>query len=131
MESLLESFPYPTFDPIIGEPTYETITAVARQLKANATSVHSELGGGALGHLALIMTPAIYATIALVPFNAPGNPGPTPIIPAGNPTAAVISATICNHAKDLHIWHLCPLHHTDAANDRNHTGASTAKLGAS
>ena len=57
VESLLESFPYPTFDPITGEPTYETITAVTRQLKANAASAHSELGGGSLGHLALIMTP--------------------------------------------------------------------------
>ncbi len=59
VESLLESFPYPTFDPIISEPTYETITAIARQLKADAPSVHSELGGGSFGHLALIMTPAV------------------------------------------------------------------------
>jgi hypothetical protein len=106
VESLIKSFPYPTFAPIVGEPTYETITAVTRQLKANAASVHSELGGGALGHLALIMTPAVYATISVIPFAAPGNPGPTPVIPAGNPTGAIISATIRNHTEALRIWRL-------------------------
>jgi hypothetical protein len=48
VESLIEGFPNPTIQPIVGEPTsYETITAVARQLKTNAASVQTELGGGA------------------------------------------------------------------------------------
>jgi hypothetical protein len=52
VESLIEGFPNPIIQPIAGEPTYETIMAVARQLKANATSVQTKLGSEALGHLA-------------------------------------------------------------------------------
>ena len=52
------------------------------------------------------MTPAVYATISVIPFNEPGNPGPTPTIPAGTPTAAVIQATIRNHGESLRIWRL-------------------------
>ena len=105
VESIIESFPYPTISAIIGEPTYESITAVARHLKANAASVHTELGGGALGHLALLMTPAVYATISLVPYNAPGNPGPTPNLDAGG-TAPVLSAIIRTHTENLRLWRL-------------------------
>lgn len=106
VESLIDSFPYPTIAPIVREPTYETITAIARQLKANVAYVHSELGGGSLGHLAFLMTPAIYATISLVPFIEPGNPGPTPIIPPGRPTMDMVQATIRNHTETLQIWQL-------------------------
>ncbi len=42
----------------------------------------------------------------MVPFNAPGNPGPTPVIPAGNPNAAIVQATIRNHTEELRIWRL-------------------------
>ena len=113
VESLIESFPYPTIAPIFGEPTYETITSVARQLKANAASNHSELGGGSLGHLALLITPAVYATISAVPYDVPANPGPTPVIPAGTPTAAIIQATIRTHGEQLRIW--CLYNNVDKA----------------
>jgi hypothetical protein len=106
VESLIESFPYPTIAPIVGEPMYETSTAVTRQLKANVASVHLELGGGALGHLTLLMMPAVYATISATPYNIPANPGPTATIPTGTPTLVVIQATLHNHTKQLCIWHL-------------------------
>jgi hypothetical protein len=62
---------------IHGLPTYESLTTLSTELKANASSVPSTLGGGLYGHLGLILSPARYATLAgSVPWVAPGNPGP-------------------------------------------------------
>ena len=105
VESLIEGFPNPSILPIVGEPTYETITAVARQLKANAASVQTELGGGALGHLAIVMSPVVYATLSATPFVNPVNPGALPVIPPGT-TAAQIQAIIRHHESLLHDWRL-------------------------
>jgi hypothetical protein len=105
VESLIEGFLNPTIQPIVGEPTYETITAVARQLKANAASVQTELGGGALGHLAIMMLPAVYATLSVVPFVDPGNPGTAPVILLGA-TAAQIQTVIRHHETMLYAWRL-------------------------
>jgi hypothetical protein len=103
VKALIESFPHPVIPAIQGLPAYESITDVTRLLNANAASVHSELGGGALGHLALTISPAVYAMLLATPFVAPNNPGPAPIL-ANNGTAAQINATICNHKEVLRIW---------------------------
>jgi hypothetical protein len=81
----------------VGKPTYKTITYVARQLKANATSVQTKLGGGCtLGHLAIMMSPAIYATLSAIPFVNSSNPGTLPAIPLGG-TPAQIQTDIRHH----------------------------------
>ena len=102
IEALFESFPHPVIPPIEGLPTYESITNITRLLNANAASVHSELGGGALGHLAITISPAVYATLSAIPFVVPINPGPAPVL-APNGTAAQISATIRDHKEALRI----------------------------
>ena len=61
VDSLIEIFPHPIISLIQGLPTYKAITDITRLLNANAASVHSELGGRALGHLALTISPAVYA----------------------------------------------------------------------
>ena len=53
-------FEFPTLTPIRGEPTADTLIVLRKQLKANAKSVPSNLGGGTLGHLGLIIPPARY-----------------------------------------------------------------------
>ena len=83
IESVVEGFPFPTVHPIVGEPNYESIAALHQQLNANAASVPSHLGNGALGLLYLTVSPAVYANLSAAPFVPPTNPGPTPIIPAG------------------------------------------------
>jgi hypothetical protein len=102
VESLIESFPHPTIPPIQGQPTYESITDVVQLLNANAASVHSELGGGALGHLTLTVSTAVYATLSAQPFVAPVNPGPTPNLTGA--TVAQTTVRIRNHKEALRLW---------------------------
>jgi hypothetical protein len=78
---ILEGFPHPTITPVIGIPTYESIAEINLKLNANAASVHSNLGDGAHGLLALAIDPAVYNTISLDPFVPPANPGANPVLP--------------------------------------------------
>ena len=43
-------FEYPELTPIHGEPSYESLRVLYNQIKANARSVHTTLGGGQHGH---------------------------------------------------------------------------------
>jgi len=94
VDSIVEGFPFPTVNPIVGEPNYESIAALHQQLNANAASVQSHLGNGVLGLLYLTVSPAVYANLSAVPFLPPVNPGPTPIIPDRStvPTTSTIRA---------------------------------------
>ena len=53
---------------IQGEPTFSSLRILARELKANAKSVFSNLGGAQHGHLGLVLTPAQYAVINATAF---------------------------------------------------------------
>ena len=78
-----------------GQPTYETLQTLATEIKANASSVPSTLGGGQYGHLGLILSADRYATLAhTVPWVSPPNPGP--FDPPANGTGPQIEA-----AKDV------------------------------
>jgi len=68
-------FEYPSPTPIRGEPTADSLIVLRNQLKANARSVPSNLEGGALGHLGLVLSPNDYALISNVPFVRPTHPG--------------------------------------------------------
>ena len=94
VDSIVEGFPFPTVNPIVGEPNYESIAALHQQLNSNAASVQSHLGNGVLGLLYLTVSPAVYANLSAVPFLPPVNPGPTPIIPDRStvPTTSTIRA---------------------------------------
>jgi hypothetical protein len=62
---------------IHGKPTYESLQNGLTELKANASSVPSTLGGGHHGHLGLLLSEARYTALAnTAPFANPGNPGP-------------------------------------------------------
>eukprot|EP00957_Ditylum_brightwellii_P072573 5515048-Ditylum_brightwellii.AAC.1 len=58
---------------------YETIHRIHKILEENATLVYSNLGGGAHGHLALVLTPAgHYQQVTGHVFTTPNRPGPNP-----------------------------------------------------
>ena len=85
IESIVDTFPYPTIPPIHELPSYSTIKDINVKLNANA-AVHSELGDGNLGYLYLAVTDAVYETLSDVPFAKPANPGMLPNIPAAATT---------------------------------------------
>ena len=53
----------PNLNNIHGEATYIKLREIKDQIKANASSVLSELGGGAHGHLGLVLTNGEYTHI--------------------------------------------------------------------
>ena len=61
---------------IRGEPTFEQLQKLYENIKINAQSVPSTLGGGQHGHLGLVITPNEYQMLSLTPFYRPVNPGP-------------------------------------------------------
>jgi hypothetical protein len=79
-QSFYLKLPHPVIPPIKGLPIYKTITDVTRLINANSAPIHSELGDGQLGHLALTILPAVYATLSAIPFIASPNPGPVPVL---------------------------------------------------
>jgi hypothetical protein len=102
-ESFIESFPN-SIPKIEGTPNFESLSNLRHLIKANAATVPSNNGGGQHGYLGIATSAAIYQTISPAPFTIPPNPGPQPIIPAGNPTAAQISHTIRVHTESLREW---------------------------
>ena len=95
-------FQFKELTKIHGEPTYDTIKTLHDQIKANAASVPSTLGGGNLGHLGLVITPQQYALISNAPFDRPPHPGQC-VIPA-NSTQAQIQAIKDLHTEQLRIF---------------------------
>ena len=47
--------------PIRGEITFKTLHKLQNNIKSNAKSVYSNLGGGAHGHLGIVLTDSQYA----------------------------------------------------------------------
>jgi hypothetical protein len=95
--------PYPSIPPILGVPSYTTITELHLKLNANAASIFSSLGDGTHGLLALTVSNVVYNTLSAIPFIQPINPGLQPNILAGA-TGQQISAITWGHTKTHRIW---------------------------
>ena len=102
--TIITRFTHQTLPRINGVPDYNSITLVANDLKANAACIASELGGGALGHLALTVPTAVYTTLSNTAFVVPVNPGTTPPALPANATAAQISANRDRYNDRLHVY---------------------------
>ena len=75
-------FEYKELTRIEGEPTAEHLIKLNKELKSNALSVYSNLGGAQHGHLFLVMTPAQFELISVTPFVRPAHPGVLVIPPS-------------------------------------------------
>jgi hypothetical protein len=64
VEDFIDSLPHPILPTVQGEPEYKTFHAIWKLLQANARAIDTHLGGGALGHLGLVISDASYAMIA-------------------------------------------------------------------
>ena len=75
------SFEYPVLTKIQGLPTYPTLKIIKDEMKANATSVFSDLGDETNGHLGLMLRPNEYSNTSLIPYNRQVHPGTLIIAP--------------------------------------------------
>jgi hypothetical protein len=64
VEDIIASFPHPILPTVQSEPDYQTIHAIRKLPQENARAIDTHLGGGALGHLGLIVSDESYAIIA-------------------------------------------------------------------
>ena len=103
IDKIVDGFPFPTIDPIIGTPDYESIADIHLKLNSNVASVQSNLGCDMLGLLFLTVLPAVYATLSTTAFVPPVNLGPEPSIPTGS-TGAVISDLRYHHNEAIKIF---------------------------
>ena len=99
------SFPHPELTIIDGQPTYTTLRKLQKELYANARAVDSTLGGGAHGHLGVIMPAATYLARATVPYVAPAHPGPQAAHGA-NATQAQITEANRAYDRSLEVFKL-------------------------
>jgi hypothetical protein len=60
----IASFRHPILPSVQGQTDYQTIHAIRKLLQTNAREIDTHLGGGALGHLGLIVSDASYAMVA-------------------------------------------------------------------
>ena len=97
-------FVHKKLTPIVGEPTYDTLELLLKELKANAQSVHSNLGGGNHGHLGLVISPASYALLSPDVFARPVFPGVNPVIPPGTTQHAACNIRY-QFNENLRVYH--------------------------
>lgn len=99
-------FQHRTLVKIHGKPTYESLKILLNQIKANASSVPTTIGGGNHGHLGLVLSDLRYATLSNTPFATPHNPGNfAPPQPAG--TGPQIDAARTIWQDQHHVFNIC------------------------
>lgn len=95
-ENVTNNFPHVVLTSLPNErPTRLTLKLLQIEVNSNAVSVPSNRGNGALGHLAIVVSPATYmAASTNIPFLAPPHPGAAPnhnVQPATAPIIAEIN----------------------------------------
>ena len=80
IDKIIAQFEKRQCTPILDRPTFKTLIQLKNELKTNAGSINTTLGGGAHGHLGLVVTPDEYVKICPnTPFIKPATPGPLAI----------------------------------------------------
>jgi hypothetical protein len=96
-DSVNKSFTTAILSPIATSrtrPTYASLHKAQSELNGNVASIHTNLGGGLHGHLALTIAPAAYLVLSnQIEFVPPANPPANPGHPAG------VTALIINEAN--------------------------------
>jgi hypothetical protein len=85
-------FPHPELTRIVGRPDAQSIKLLRKELYANAMIVPATRGGGANGHLGLLMPNAPYFLCAGEHYIAPNAPGVQSAHPPNATSAQIIEA---------------------------------------
>ena len=92
-------FEHKTLTKIFGEPDAKSLQQLFKQLKRNAQSVPSTLGGGQYGHLFMVSTDEEWQNLpGTTPVLAPADPGDFTL--DGRPSAAEIAVREKTHEKE-------------------------------
>ena len=95
-------FEYPVLDKIHGEPTWEALRYLKKQLKVNAKTVISDLGGEQHGHLGLVLSQIEYALLSNEPYVRPLHPAPL-VTPQGTTHHESMRLTK-EHGEDIRLF---------------------------
>jgi hypothetical protein len=102
VEDVVAIFPHPILPSVQGELDYQDIHAIRKLLQANARDIDTHLGGGALGHLGIIVSEAAYAIVAPT-----GENGPLLWVyptPPGRAPAVIDQGTVAQLIPSRHSW---------------------------
>jgi hypothetical protein len=97
VEDVIASSPHPILPTVQGEPDYHIIHSIRKLLSENARSIKYHLGGGAIGHLGIIVSIATYATVT------PAHPWVNLELPGGAPNE-IIGGTAAVVLAECHRW---------------------------
>jgi hypothetical protein len=93
VEDGITSSTHPVLPSVPGEPDYHSLHAIRKRLRKNARSIDTHLGGGAFGHLGVIISDIAYKGIStLTAWANPPFPGRAPAEIECGGTSAHISA---------------------------------------
>ena len=95
-------FEITTLTRIHGEPSFESIRTLQREVFINAQCVHSDLGGEAHGHLGLVLSPREYALHSNAAYRRPAHPGSLVIAPGT--TLHMTNTLRDQHRKRLRVF---------------------------
>ena len=88
IDDIVAKSPTKILPPITGEPDYGCISQLNELMYGNATTLPTIIGGGAHGHVGLIMKAALYVTLAATAYVAHNE---TPLTPDVQTTATSAS----------------------------------------
>ena len=96
-------FEFPELMKIHGAPNYPTLRIIKDEIKANAHSVVSNLGGGPHGHYGLVVDATEYAMVpGTIPYIRPVHPGPL-IVPPGT-TQIMATGLRADHKESIRLF---------------------------
>lgn len=96
-------FEYPELSRIHGEPSMTSLLVMRNEIRSNAMSVQTTLGGGKMGYLGLVCNQATYLTIPdAEEFQRPGNPGTFRV--QGTPTAAQLAQQKADWEENMRLF---------------------------
>ena len=98
-------FKFKTPTPIIGAPTHKTLKQLKQELRANGSSVESDLGDGDHGYLGLVLDDVKYATVSQTAFVAPNYPAAL-TVPNGTGQVAALNLRK-QHKEDKRVYLEC------------------------
>ena len=90
---------------IHGKPIYDSLRILFNQVKANAQSVHTTLGGGQHGNLGLVLIPQQYALLSSHPYTKP--PRPPPLVIPVYQLPHIVQTEQARHQEQVRLFSEC------------------------